>query len=399
MSEDETDTKTASESPKRGPKKGAQRIPTSKLPRRTLEECVSVPKAIHEVYAGGPASWDELAGGMGAGAKSDNTKYLIWGALAYELILQDGEKYNLSETGRKILAPNYAGESEEGKLKAITIPTILSRFYTDYDGQIIPEDEFLANVLESRYEIPRNRVDEAKRIIIENAAFAEILLEHANGKKTIRLEKVPTTAAQETDGETRDEPEPDEAPAEVEAGAAPGASSDSVCFYITPIGDEGSEIRKHSDMMLRHLIEPAFTEFGITVVRADKIGKSGLISQQVFENVVSSKFCVADMSFGNPNAFYELGVRHMTKLPTIQIIRKGDKIPFDVAQGRTIIIDLSDIYTIMDKIASARNELIEHIRNYLDPQERGTAEDNPVSIYLPGLQVRIPTAGKRDANN
>lgn len=390
---DETKGQTRS-----GPKKGSQRISTSKLPRRTLEDCLAVPKVIHEVYAGGPASWDEIAVGMGVGAKSGNTKYLIWGAIAYELILQEGDKYSLSETGRKILAPNYPEEKDEGKLKAIRIPTILSRFYSDYDGQMIPDDEFLANVLESRYEIPRGRVDEAKKIILENAAFSGILLEHSNQKRTIRLDRLPAdeseiSKAAETELEEQEVSTVDKA--DINEELTEVTLSDSVCFYITPIGDEGSDIRKHSDMMLRHLIEPAFREFGITVVRADKIGKSGLISQQIFERVVSSKFCVADMSFGNPNAFYELGVRHMTKLPTIQIIRKGDKIPFDVAQGRTIVVDLSDIYTIMDKIASARNELIEHIRNYLDPQERGSAEDNPVSIYLPGLKVQLPDFDKQ----
>lgn len=146
-------------------------------------------------------------------------------------------------------------------------------------------------------------------------------------------------------------------------------------------------------MLMRHLVEPAFEEFKIRVVRADRIEKSGLISQQIFEHIVSAKFCVADLSFGNPNAFYELGVRHMTKLPTIQIIRKGDKIPFDVSQGRTITVDLSDIYTIMDRIESARKELVEHIKGYLNPTEKGRADDNPVSIYLPGLQVRIPRDG------
>lgn len=52
------------------------------------------------------------------------------------------------------------------------------------------------------------------------------------------------------------------------------------------------------------------------MVRADKIGRAGLISQRIFEHIVSAQYCVADLPFGNPNAFYELGVRHMTKLPT-----------------------------------------------------------------------------------
>jgi len=147
-------------------------------------------------------------------------------------------------------------------------------------------------------------------------------------------------------------------------------------------------------MLLKHLVEPAFAEFKIRVVRADKIEKSGLISQQIFEHIVSTRFCVADLSFGNPNAFYELGVRHMTRLPTIQLIRKGDKIPFDVSQGRTITVDMSDIYTIMDRIDSARRELTEHIRNYLEPGENLKADDNPVSIYLPTLQVKLPRIGE-----
>lgn len=149
-------------------------------------------------------------------------------------------------------------------------------------------------------------------------------------------------------------------------------------------------MRKHADMLLKHLIEPAFAKTGFKVVRADKIEKSGLITQQIFELLVSAKICVADLSYGNPNAFYELGIRHMTKKPSIQIIRKGDKIPFDVSQGRTITVDISDTYTVMDKIESAKNELIEHIKAILDPTtSAGQSEDNPVSVYLPRLTIRF----------
>jgi hypothetical protein len=34
------------------------------------------------------------------------------------------------------------------------------------------------------------------------------------------------------------------------------ASWDKVCFYVTPIGEDGSEERKNSDLFLSHLIEP-----------------------------------------------------------------------------------------------------------------------------------------------
>lgn len=382
-------------------KVGRKHISTTDLPKKTLEECLVVIKPIHEIYAGGSATWDEIAGAMNVGSKSPNTKYLIWGAQAYELILKDGEKFHLSETGRKLLAPNYPEEKSEAAIKAIRIPTIPSKFYSDYDGKLIPDEEFFNNVLENRYFIPRDRVAEAKNIIISNAEYAGIILEHSGGKKTIRLDGAVPSASKKTVKTEESLNISEEIEAEVNTVLSDDMSDnqadlsdvEKLCFYITPIGEDSSSERRHADMLLKHLVEPAFSKFGIKVVRADKIGRSGLISQQIFEHIVSSKFCVADLSFGNPNAFYELGVRHMTKLPTIQIIRKGDKIPFDVAQGRTIVIDVSDIYTLMDRMESAKNELIEHIKNYLSPSDSNRGEDNPISIYLPGLQVKLPKAG------
>jgi len=374
----------------RGPKSGQRQIGASELPRKTLEECLMVAKPIHEVYAGKSASWDEIATTAGMGTKTTNTKYLIWGAQAYDLLVKEGENFALSETGRKIFAPNYDEERQEAILKATTIPTILSKFYSEYNGKLLPEGDFFDNVLENRFGIPRDRVDEAKRIIITNAEFAGIVITHPNGKQTIRLDAAPRANLDYSHEEAE---RAANVPVSIkdEADLSEVANSaETVCFYITPIGEEGTEVRRHADMLMRHLVEPAFEKFNIKVIRADRIEKSGLISQQIFEHIVQAKYCVADLSFGNPNAFYELGVRHMTKLPTIQIIRKGDKIPFDVSQGRTIAVDMSDIYTIMDRMESAKKELIEHIKNYLDPSEKPRTDDNPVSIYLPGLQVRIP---------
>ena len=367
-------------------KSNQRQIGASELPRRSLEECVAVAKPVHEVYAGKSASWDEIATTLGIGTKTANTKYLIWGAQAYDLLVKDGDRLKLSETGRKILSPNYPEERQEALVKATTIPTILSKFYSEYNGKLIPDGDFLANVLENRYSVPRDRVDEATKIILANAEFAGILISHANGKRTIRLDGIAKSLSPSASGDSLDSTV---ATSEVELPSTP-PSSQELCFYITPIGEEGSDVRRHADMLMRHLVEPAFDTVGIKVIRADKIERSGLISQQIFEHVIQARFCVADLSFGNPNAFYELGIRHMTKLPTIQIIRKGDKIPFDVSQGRTIVVDMSDIYTIMDRIDSARKELIEHIKNYLDPDDKSKSEDNPVSIYLPGLQVRLP---------
>jgi pseudouridine-5'-phosphate glycosidase len=104
--------------------------------------------------------------------------------------------------------------------------------------------------------------------------------------------------------------------------------------------------------------------------------------------VFGRRSTVPHLSFNNPNAFYELGIRHMCKLPTVQIIRKGDKIPFDVSQGRTIKIDMSDVYTVIESVESAKRELKQHLRHALSDDYKG--EDNPVTTYLPGVEVKLP---------
>ena len=111
----------------------------------------------------------------------------------------------------------------------------------------------------------------------------------------------------------------------------------TTCFYITAIGDDGSEHRKHSDLFLGNILEPALATFGLNVIRADGIDKPGMITRQVIEYILRSRLVIADLSFHNPNVFYELALRHATRLPIVQIIRAGDLIPFDIHQMRTIV--------------------------------------------------------------
>jgi hypothetical protein len=99
------------------------------------------------------------------------------------------------------------------------------------------------------------------------------------------------------------------APRITDTPAAAGEQWDSICFYITPIGEEGSEARSHADLFLGSTIEPALEEFDLRVIRADKIGAAGMISRQVIEHIMRARLVIADLSFHNPNVFYELALR------------------------------------------------------------------------------------------
>jgi hypothetical protein len=366
-------------------KEKQQYLAAEMIPRRSLEQAIAVAKTLRQVYAGKSASFEELAKAMDTSITNTDFKYAVWSAVAYGVVNAEGVKnsrrYSLAETGRKIVAENLPGEAQEAKVKAVLTPTVLSKFFTDYNGHPIPPTpEHFANVLEDRFNVPRARTKEAMELITANGRYAGILEGKGEGQPpVVKLSGVPTgeqPVFSEVSGDTGPE------------GVPPPTGWDKTCFFITPLGDEGSEERRHANMMLNHVVRPVFKEHGFSVVRADEIAKTGLITQQIFDHIAKARICVADLSFHNPNAFYELGVRHAFLLPTIQIIHKSRKIPFDLSQGRTITIDTSDSYMVPDHLDSARKTLAEYVKSLL----AGTSgpDDNPVAVYLPTVKVTLP---------
>lgn len=154
---------------------------------------------------------------------------------------------------------------------------------------------------------------------------------------------------------------------------------EKICFVISPIGEVDSETRKRSDQVLRHVIRPAATSCGYKAVRADEIDKPGMITSQVIQHVVNDPLVIADLTERNPNVFYELAIRHALRKPLVQIIRKGEAIPFDVAGTRTIYVDHKDL----DSVEAAKNEIIEQIKAL---EKDASNIETPISVSL-DLQI------------
>jgi len=145
-----------------------------------------------------------------------------------------------------------------------------------------------------------------------------------------------------------------------------------------------SEQREHADFMMTYVIEPALKEFNLKVIRADRMGKPGMIGKQVVEHILKSRLVIADLSFHNPNVFYELCLRHTTRLPTVQIIRAVDKIPFDLNQYRTIPIETRNAYTLYPKLQTYTAQVANQVRRALEDSDSG---DNPISLYYPSAKL------------
>ncbi len=84
------------------------------------------------------------------------------------------------------------------------------------------------------------------------------------------------------------------------------------------------------------IIEPAVTEAGLRCVRADEIIHSGVIDAILYETLYRADLVVADISTGNVNAVYELGVRHALRpYSTIIMKEKEGRLHFDLDHVNT----------------------------------------------------------------
>jgi hypothetical protein len=157
--------------------------------------------------------------------------------------------------------------------------------------------------------------------------------------------------------------------------AEPTIDPEKECFFIAPIGADGSDIRRRSDGVRDYIVKPAMAEFGLEVLRADDLKKPGQITLQVIEHVYRAKACVVDLTGRNANVYYEMAVRHTARLPVVLIIEEDelDDLPFDIQQMRVIPFSHTDLASA----AKAKNEIVAHMREALDGEV-----DSPIGTVL-----------------
>lgn len=152
-------------------------------------------------------------------------------------------------------------------------------------------------------------------------------------------------------------------------------AKEKTCFVVSPIGSDGSDIRKRSDQIFKHVIEPIAAHHGYKAVRADHMAQPGSITTQIVEQILSAPLVIADLTGHNANVLYELAIRHVVRKPVVQIIKKGEGLPFDVAAQRTIQIDHTDL----DSVEAAKEELRKQIESV---EKDPTQVDSPISVAV-----------------
>lgn len=149
---------------------------------------------------------------------------------------------------------------------------------------------------------------------------------------------------------------------------------------IGPIGKKDSPERVWSDDVFFNLVEPIANANGFEAFRTIDDSRPGDITDQVIKALYDSDLVVADLTGNNPNAMYELAIRHSTGLPFIHISDDASSIPFDISVLSTVIIDSNGFGGTQKTVA----ELDKHFKAILNNE---AVFDNPVSKYLTHKRV------------
>lgn len=146
------------------------------------------------------------------------------------------------------------------------------------------------------------------------------------------------------------------------------------CFIVGAIGNPGSEHRIHADWFIDAIVDPVFSEHfpDFEVTRSDRMKTPGMITSQIIEKLLDARLVIADMTFLNANAFYEIGIRHMAAKPIIHAHRDGDPIPFDVSPFASMPFSTGEYQHILD----ARELLLDTVKNVL---AKDYVVENPVT--------------------
>jgi len=166
------------------------------------------------------------------------------------------------------------------------------------------------------------------------------------------------------------------------------------CFVIMAIGDQdvggeevsATELKRRYDDLIKEAILKADPD--LDVVRADEVALPGTITSDILMRIMHSDLVVADVTYVNPNVFYELGLRHACRVGTIIIRDKNTpSIPFDIAHLRHIEYE---------NTPSGLKNLAEKFRYYIDHFEKNPDRPDNQLLELAKLEsYRFPEYGKQ----
>lgn len=162
-----------------------------------------------------------------------------------------------------------------------------------------------------------------------------------------------------------------------------------ICFVVMGFGKKKDPETNRTidlDQTYQQIIRPAVEASGLECVRADEITETGIIDRNMYALLYRADVVIADISTYNPNAIYELGVRHALKKHSTIIIKEGDcKFPFDLNHNRILSYEHLGDEISYNEAKRCQEELQKLITTIVvEPKV-----DSPLYIYIPQTSTPI----------
>jgi len=295
-------------------KAAKKRLTPRPYPRVPLDKALSIASAIKEKNGGNAWPAEEVASAVGLSPKNVQFYYLLLASQKFGLttgIKIDGE-VSLTPLGRDVV---YSGSPEEelaAKRKAFLSVEAFAKVLHHYNGNRLPEMQYLTNTLQSKFELPIEFHEEFCNLFKQTC-------EYLGWKAGAELE-----AAGQSAGPAK-RPSKD-----VIVLGEPKKKTGLTCFVIMPFKERTAEFMLgFFEEVLNSLIIPAVTDAGFEVKTANRQG-SDIIHSTIISEILSADMCVCDLSEHNPNVLFELGVRLAHEKPVALIHAEGTQRVFDV---------------------------------------------------------------------
>lgn len=161
---------------------------------------------------------------------------------------------------------------------------------------------------------------------------------------------------------------------------------EKICFVIMGYGKKTDPTLGKTfdlDVTYNTIIKPAVENAGFKCIRGDEVLESGIIDKSMYALLIHSDLVIADITTFNPNAIYELGIRHAARpFSTIVMKEKDGNIPFDINHNKTFT------YSHMgEDIGSKEAErCIKELTELIKEVDRSQKTDSPLFHHIRGVK-------------
>lgn len=293
-----------------------QAAPKSKreFPHYSLEEARKIADVIKNVNMGNPWAPGEVVNALGVG-KGNNFFYLTTASRDYGFTVgtRDTNKIELTELGRLLVYPKSATEAYSSIERGFRNVELFQRVYDYYQGENLPDIQYLKNTLKTEFGIAEALQDEFYTLYQTNLAYMK-----SQGTELDVSSVSAQTRANNQTGSTS-----------IILGESKNASH-LVAFVAMPFSEKSKEHASgYFDEVLKHLITPAAVKANFNARTAKKAG-SEVIQSTIVNDLDTADLVIVDLTEHNPNVLFELGMRIAFNKPVCLIRAKGTAPIFDI---------------------------------------------------------------------